>query len=587
MRRVTLLLFSSLLLVVGLPAIASAAEGDLEVVFLDAGQGDTVLYRGSCGEVGIIDVNRGADDEVLAQLSAWGATDDVVWMSVSHYDADHLGGVTAVGTALAGLEAVYDRGGDRNVKDTITYRDYYDWVTSAGLRTAVEIGDAFELCGTVVFDVVSVGTDGTAAGGVSVSAENDRGVCVNVSVGEFDLASCGDVNKAVETAVAPAYGQVEVVKVSHHGSDTSSSQTFIDTLDADVAIFTVGSNSFGHPDPDVVSRWETSGATLFQTATSSGAIQDGDVTVTATADGAYTVAGETGRVTSSDSNDGLVDAPDVQPITPACVDAPAGRFADVSGVHQPGIDCIGWWGVTQGVGDGLYDPFGDVRRDQMASFIARTLDLTGGSLPASPADVFSDDDGNVHEPAINQLAALEVVGGVTANSYAPFRSVTRAQMASFLARAWEARVGTPLPAGGDFFGDDDGDTHEANINRVAAAGLTGGTASGGYEPGAQVTRAQMGTFLARLLAKMVADGHITYPPANPVPITDPDPEPACVDLNTADLEALQEIVHIGPGRAQDIIDLRPWASVQDLDVIDGIGPARLQDIIDEGVACVT
>ncbi len=92
MRRVTLLLFSSLLLVVGLSTTAAAAEGELEVVFLDAGQGDTVLYRRAYSEVEIIDVNRGADDEVLAQLSPWGAADDVVWMSVSHYGADHVGG---------------------------------------------------------------------------------------------------------------------------------------------------------------------------------------------------------------------------------------------------------------------------------------------------------------------------------------------------------------------------------------------------------------------------------------------------------------------------------------------------------------
>jgi beta-lactamase superfamily II metal-dependent hydrolase len=216
LRRHFFLLVAAVVLA-GLPPAVSSAAGQLEVVFLDAGHGDTVVYRGPCGEVGIVDVNRGGDDEVLAQLDAWGARDDVRWMSVSHYDADHLGGVVDVATAVSGLTAVYDRGGDRTVKDTLTYRGYYDWVTGAGLRQPVEIGDRFDLCGTVEFDVVSVGTDGTAAGGVPVSEENDRGVCVAVSYGTFDLASCGDVNAPVEVGVAAAYGPVEVAKVSHHG----------------------------------------------------------------------------------------------------------------------------------------------------------------------------------------------------------------------------------------------------------------------------------------------------------------------------------------------------------------------------------
>lgn len=60
-----------------------------------------------------------------------------------------------------------------------------------------------------------------------------------------------------------------------------------------------------------------------------------------------------------------------------------------------------------------------------------------------------------------------------------------------------------------------------------------------------------------------------------------------VDLNAASLEELQLIVHIGPVRAQAIIDGRPWKSVDDLTSIDGIGPSRLADIKAQGIACVS
>lgn len=208
-----------------------------------------------------------------------------------------------------------------------------------------------------------------------------------------------------------------------------------------------------------------------------------------------------------------------QPIDQACAGAPAGRFADVSGPHEPAIDCLGWWGVTQGAGDGLYRPAAQVSRAQMASFVAATLRLSGGTLPASPPRAFSDTAGNVHATAIDQLAALGVVGGVGGGRYHPTGTVTRGQMASFLARAWEARTGAALPVAGAPFPDIEGDVHADNIRRITPLGLTGGTDDGRYLPGATVTRAQMGTFLARLLAAFIGGGHTTYPPANPVPLT--------------------------------------------------------------------
>jgi len=60
----------------------------------------------------------------------------------------------------------------------------------------------------------------------------------------------------------------------------------------------------------------------------------------------------------------------------------------------------------------------------------------------------------------------------------------------------------------------------------------------------------------------------------------------CIDINQASLEEVQSIIHIGPERAQTLIDLRPFDSFDDLERIKGIGPARIADIKDEGLACV-
>jgi beta-lactamase superfamily II metal-dependent hydrolase len=89
------------------------------------------------------------------------------------------------------------------------------------------------------------------------------------------------------------------------------------------------------------------------------------------------------------------------------------------------------------------------------------------------------------------------------------------------------------------------------------------------------------------------------PPGQPLPVPTPTPTPtptpsppptlSCIDINRAGLVELQEIIHIGPVRAQEIIDLRrsqPFRSVEDLIRVDGIGPARLADIKAQGRACV-
>ncbi len=67
---------------------------------------------------------------------------------------------------------------------------------------------------------------------------------------------------------------------------------------------------------------------------------------------------------------------------------------------------------------------------------------------------------------------------------------------------------------------------------------------------------------------------------------DCDPLPDCIDLNTASYEELQYIIHIGPERAQGIIEVRPWQPVDDLIRISGIGSSRLHDIKEQGLASV-
>ena len=113
-------------------------------------------------------------------------------------------------------------------------------------------------------------------------------------------------------------------------------------------------------------------------------------------------------------------------------------------------------------------------------------------LPASTRDFFTDDETSQHEGDINRLAAAGITGGCDTSRFCPRSNVTRAQMASFLVRALK------LPATAtDYFTDDEGNLHENSINALAKSGITGGCGTNRYCPVALVTRGQMAAFLKR------------------------------------------------------------------------------------------
>jgi hypothetical protein len=201
--------------------------------------------------------------------------------------------------------------------------------------------------------------------------------------------------------------------------------------------------------------------------------------------------------------------PEARTITDACPTGPGGvprnsRQDDDGNLHEFAIDCMVWYEIALGTSATKYEPRRQVSRGQMASFISRLIEKSGGRLPEG-RDAFRDDNGDTHEANINKLAAAGIVDGKSAGVYDPRGTVTRAQMAKFLVEAYQFRSGKLLSGSVDYFGDDNGNVHEANINRAAAAGFTAGRGAG-YEPTGDVLRDQMASFLARTLDLLVEEG---------------------------------------------------------------------------------
>ncbi len=165
-------------------------------------------------------------------------------------------------------------------------------------------------------------------------------------------------------------------------------------------------------------------------------------------------------------------------------------FADVGATtFYDDILFIAREGITTGCGPRLFCPTASVTRGEMAAFLDRALDL-----PSTSQDHFTDDDSSTFEDSINAVAEAGIASGCDDDRFCPNRVVTRGEMASFLAAAFDVP-----PSSVDHFGDDDSSIHEDDINAIASAGLASGCTSSRYCPTLSVSREQMAAFLNRAL----------------------------------------------------------------------------------------
>jgi uncharacterized protein YkwD len=208
--------------------------------------------------------------------------------------------------------------------------------------------------------------------------------------------------------------------------------------------------------------------------------------------------------------------PVIRDTAPACpLDLiPDAGFVDLSADAQKrAVNCLAAWEITGGRTETLYAPDASVRRDQMATFIARAIERSGGSLPTPTKRHFDDvPTTSPHAISIEKLAEANIIGGVGDRRFAPSRTVTRGQMARFLSAGFEGRTGEALPATTErWFRDTGGTTFERHIDQVAQAGWAGGFGSNEYRPGLEVRRDHMAYFLTRWLAHLIDEDHALTP----------------------------------------------------------------------------
>lgn len=243
-----------------------AGSGKLEIYFIDAGQGDATLLVAPTGETFLFDGGDNGDGnaDVIPLLNSLGIT-HLDYVGVSHYHADHLGGLDEVWNAGITATTALDRGFN-NVPGTQSYNDYSSRYSS--VRQAVSPGQVINLGGGVTLTCIVSNGQLMGGGSVNISSssqwENSSSVGWRVDYGDFqmwmggDLTGGGNSTTDVESSVGPLVGDVDVYQVNHHGSRTSTNSNWVNALKPEFSVIPCGhSNPYGYPKQEVTDRLNT------------------------------------------------------------------------------------------------------------------------------------------------------------------------------------------------------------------------------------------------------------------------------------------------------------------------------------------
>lgn len=224
----------------------------LTVRFIDVGQGDSALI--SCGDKNVL-IDGGPPDassklySVLKDLNI----DKLDCIIASHPDADHCGGIAGALNAVS-CDAFFC---SVENYDSKTFNNILKYLGDIPV-TIPNSGDAIDL-GPAVLRFIGSNSH-------LLDSNNGSLVC-RLDYGDVSFLFTGDAEteREFELLNSDAFLGADVLKVAHHGSDSSSSVGFLNAVDPDYAVISVGENNYGHPTQEVISRLKASNIEVLRT----------------------------------------------------------------------------------------------------------------------------------------------------------------------------------------------------------------------------------------------------------------------------------------------------------------------------------
>ena len=226
----------------------------LYINYINVGQGDSIFIKvGDCDI--LIDAGTASYGSTVSSYLKSKGVDDIELMINTHPDSDHVGGLTQVLKDYVVEEVWMSKD---TSKTTATYKNFTSAVSSEGL-TAKKPNK-----GTVyTYEYLTLTVLYSAVG----SDSNNSSIVIMMEYGNFRFLFMGDAGEEVETQLVSAGTDLEcdVLKVGHHGSKYSSSASFLKAASAEYGVICVGSNSYGHPTSEALTRLSNAGTSVYRT----------------------------------------------------------------------------------------------------------------------------------------------------------------------------------------------------------------------------------------------------------------------------------------------------------------------------------
>lgn len=220
------------------------SDGKIIAEFLDVDQADCELITLPDGKLLLIDAgNRGDGDELVDYFKGRGI-DGFDYVIATHPHADHIGGMCDIVDNFEIGKIVAPKIAAEDIPTSQTYKDFLTSVQKKSLKiTAAKAG-------TTLFEGEDYKIECFAPCSTDYESINDYSVVVKITYGIHSFLFTGDAETLSETEMLDKGYPLDsdVLKVGHHGSDTSSSAEFLKAVSPEYAVISCGTdNSYGHP----------------------------------------------------------------------------------------------------------------------------------------------------------------------------------------------------------------------------------------------------------------------------------------------------------------------------------------------------
>ncbi len=238
--------------------------GTVEIHMIDVGQGDSILIK--TPEANLLfdaGLNSSASETAIKTYLDAEGVEHIDYVIFTHPDADHIGGADMVISTYSIGEVIMEP--YNYSSETKVYKDMMAEIEKKNVKvTDPSPGDTFSV-GELQIKVLGPTKD--------FKDKNENSIVMRLDFGENSILMTGDAEHKSEAAILSQYGSaaldVDVLKVGHHGSDTSTSDAFLAAVTPEIAIISSNpkGNNFGHPKPVTIDKLTAAGTTIYRTDT--------------------------------------------------------------------------------------------------------------------------------------------------------------------------------------------------------------------------------------------------------------------------------------------------------------------------------